>query len=295
MKAIQVTNYGGPEVARVQSVDTPIKNKGDVLVSVVASSVNPVDIKHMTPGTVQEIDQFPMVLGWDIAGIVIEADKDSAFQIGDRVLALHPQGSWQQVVPVKEDQLLKLPEDIDFIHGASIPLGAVTALQALRKLKIKQGETLLVTGALGSVGGYAIELAKQAKISVAGLVRNKEQKKICEDLFDVTMYVSDESVPAFNTVFDTAGILDRTEILQSQGRLITVSDDKVSHNVEEQALWAEHNFVRTSQEDLQTIVALFSKGKLHSRIEAVYSMNEIQEALKHASQSGNNGKTIIVF
>ncbi|NWO00529.1 quinone oxidoreductase family protein [Tetragenococcus halophilus] len=295
MKAIQVTNYGGPEVARVQSVDTPIKNKGNVLVSVVASSVNPVDIKHMTPGTVQEIDQFPMVPGWDIAGIVIEADKDSALQIGDRVLALHPQGSWQQVVPVQEDQLLKLPDDIDFIHGASIPLGAVTALQALRKLKIKQGETLLVTGALGSVGGYAIELAKQAKISVAGLVRNKEQKKICEDLFDVTMYVSDESVPAFNTVFDTAGILDRTEILQSQGRLITVSDDKVSHNVEEQALWAEHHFVRTNQEDLQTIITLFSKGKLHSRIEAVYSMNEIQEALKHASQSGNNGKTIIVF
>ncbi|GMA08375.1 oxidoreductase [Tetragenococcus halophilus subsp. flandriensis] len=295
MKAIQVTNYGGPEVASVQSVDTPTKNKGEVLVRVVASSVNPVDIKHMTPGTVQEIEQFPMILGWDIAGVVMATDEDSTFQAGDRVLALHPQGSWQQVVSVQENQLLKLPDDIDFIHGASIPLGAVTALQALRKLKIKQGETLLVTGAMGSVGGYAIELAKQAKISVAGLVRNQEQKTTCEDLFDVTMYVSDESLPAFDTVFDTAGILDRTEILQPKGRLITVSDDKVSQDVEEHALWTEHNFVRTSQEDLQTIIALFSKGKLHSRIEAVYSLNEIQEALKHASQSGNNGKTIIVF
>ncbi len=83
MKAIEIINYGEPDVARVRTVERPNRRPGEVLIQVVASSINPVDIKHMTPGTIQKINSFPMVLGWDISGIVIGVDKQSSFSLGD--------------------------------------------------------------------------------------------------------------------------------------------------------------------------------------------------------------------
>ncbi|MCF1632052.1 NADP-dependent oxidoreductase [Tetragenococcus koreensis] len=295
MKAIQVIDYGGPEVAKIQTIASPSRSANEVLVRVVASSINPVDIKHMTPNTIQKISQFPAVLGWDVTGVVIEADQDSEFKPGDRVIAMHPQGSWQQIVAIAESDLVKLPDAIDFVSGASIPLAAVTALQAIRKLQLEPSETLLVTGATGSVGGYAIQIAKQEGIPVAGLVRNNSQKEIVKQWSVDGVYTSTEKLPAFDAVFDTAGILDQTDIIVPGGKLITISDDAISSEVEEHASFAEHNYVRTSQEDLQYIIDLILEGQLQTRIAENYTLNDVQPALKHANQSGNNSKVVITF
>jgi len=295
MKAIQVVDYGGPEVAKVRTAEAPSRNTGEVVVRVVASSINPVDIKHMTPNTIQKISQFPVVLGWDVTGVVMEADPNSDFKTGDRVIAMHPQGSWQQILTIAEDELVKLPDAIDFVSGASIPLASVTALQALEKLQLKQGETLLVTGATGSVGGYAVQIAKQKGIPVAGLVRNDTQKEVVKQWSVDNVYTSEEKIPAFDAVFDTAGFLNQTEFIHQDGKLITVSDDDVSHEVKQHTSFVEHNHVSISQSVLQHTVQLTLDKKLQTRITAVYSINETQAALKHASQSGNNGKIIVVF
>lgn len=295
MQAVQVVDYGDPEVAKVQSKEPPIRGKGEVLVRIVASSINPVDIKHMMPGTIQKISQFPKVLGWDVTGVVMEADQNSDFTVGDRIIAMHPQGSWQQILAIAENELVKLPNTIDFVAGASIPLASVTALQALEKLQLKQDETLLVTGATGSVGGYALQIAKQKGIPAAGLVRTDSQKEIVNHWSVDDTYTIDEKIPAFDAVFDTAGILDRTDILKQGGRLITVSDDDASSEVEKHTSFAEHNYVTINQNDLQHAIDLTLAGKVQTRIAAIYSINEIQAALEHANQSGNNGKIVIVF
>ncbi|GAA3012284.1 NADP-dependent oxidoreductase [Tetragenococcus solitarius] len=283
MKAIQVVNYGGPEVAKVQTADVPSRNPKEVLVRVVASSINPVDIKHMTPNTIQKIDHFPKVLGWDVTGVVMEADQDSDFKAGDRVTAMHPQGSWQQILAIAENELVKLPDAINFAAGASIPLAAVTALQALEKLQLKQDETLLVTGATGSVGGYAVQIAKQKGFSVAGLVRSTAQKEIVQQWSVDEVYTNEEKIPVFDAVFDTAGFLERTDFIKQGGKLITVSDDAISRKLEKHSLFAEHNYVSINQSDLQQAVDFTLAGKLQTRVTAIYSMNEIQTALKHAS------------
>lgn len=295
MKAIQVVNYGGPEVAKVQTADVPSRNPKEVLVRVVASSINPVDIKHMTPNTIQKIDQLPKVLGWDVTGVVMEAGQDSDFKAGDRVTAMHPQGSWQQILAIAENELVKLPDAINFAAGASIPLAAVTALQALEKLQLKQDETLLVTGATGSVGGYAVQIAKQKGLFVAGLVRNTAQKEIVQQWSVDKVYTNEEKIPVFDAVFDTAGFLERTDFIKQGGKLITVSDDTISRKLEKHSLFAEHNYVSINQKDLQQAIDFTLEGKLQTRVAAIYSMNEIQTALKHASQSCNNGKIVIVF
>ncbi|EMS74317.1 oxidoreductase [Enterococcus durans IPLA 655] len=294
MNIIEITQYGGPEVARVQTVESPIRRTGEALVQVVASSINPVDIKHMTPNTIQKIQQFPMVLGWDITGIVIETGPDSNFSIGDRVISFHPQGSWQQQISISESQLVKLPNNIDFINGASIPLASLTAIQALRRLQLKTTDTLLITGVAGAVGNYALQIAKESGLNVSGLVRNSAQQDSSAPVSE-NIYTLNDELPNFDAVFDTAGILDRTDFLKLNGKLITVSDDTIHPNVIKHTSFAEHNYVQSIPKDLEAIVQLVAEEKIQTRVSKVYGMNEIQEAIRQASQSGNNGKIILSF
>ena len=230
MKGIEIVNYGGPEVAKVRTFSSPVRRAGEVMIQVVASSINPVDIKYMTPETIQKIPSFPAILGWDIAGIIIEADKNSNFSAGERVVAFHPQGSWQQLVAASENQVVKLPDNIDFISGGSIPLAASTALQALRRLRLEPGERLLVTGAAGSVGYYALQFALKMRVKASGLVRNKNQK-MSINLLDTEIYTNDDPIPEFDAVFDTAGVLNRIDVIHKGGRLVTVSDEQIDPQV----------------------------------------------------------------
>ena len=294
MKAIEIINYGEPDVARVRTVERPNRRSGEVLIQVVASSINPVDIKHMTPGTIQKINSFPMVLGWDISGIVIEADKQSSFSLGERVVALHPKGSWQQVISIPENQLIKLPDSIDFISGASVPLASSTALQALRRLQLSSNENLLVIGAAGSVGYYALQIAKEMGITVAGLVRNEDQKSSIESA-TTKIYTINESLPEFDAVFDTAGVLDRIDFIRKGGKLVTVSDDTIAPQVIAHTSFADHNYVKVNPADLSHIVRLISEGKIKTRIAKSYPFNDVQTALTQAKRSGNKGKIMLVF
>lgn len=294
MKAIQILNYGGPEAAKLQTVEPPERKKGEVLVRTVASSINPVDIGFMTPNTVQKINQFPAILGWDVTGIVSETDANSQFKMGERVIAMHPQGSWQQLIAIPEEQLVKLPDTIDFVNGASIPLASVTALQALKRLELNTGDSLLVTGATGAVGRFAIQLAREQGIAVSGLVRNKEQKKKSLSLLE-NIYAIDEKIPPFDAVFDTAGILNRTDFLQPNGKIVTINMADISPEVERHSSFAERHQVRTNTKDLEHIVSVISAGKIDTKVFKSYAMNEIKEALTQAMQHGNDGKIILTF
>lgn len=294
MKAIEIINYGGPDVARVKTLERPNRQPGEVLIQVVASSINPVDIKHMTPETIQKINSFPMILGWDISGIVIAVDKQSSFSLGDRVVGLHPQGSWQQVISIPENQLIKLPDSIDFISGASVPLASSTALQALRRLQLSSNENLLVIGAAGSVGYYALQIAKEMGITVAGLVRNEDQKSSIESA-TTKIYTINESIPEFDAVFDTAGVLDRIDFIRKGGKLVTVSDDTIAPQVIAHTSFADHNYVKVNSADLSHIIRLISEGKIKTRIAKSYPFNDVQTALTQAKRSGNKGKIMLVF
>lgn len=294
MKGIEIVNYGGPEVAKVRTFSSPVRRAGEVMIQVVASSINPVDIKYMTPETIQKIPSFPAILGWDIAGIIIEADKNSNFSAGERVVAFHPQGSWQQLVAASENQVVKLPDNIDFISGGSIPLAASTALQALRRLRLEPGERLLVTGAAGSVGYYALQFALKMGVKASGLVRNKNQK-MSINLLDTEIYTNDDPIPEVDAVFDTAGVLNRIDVIHKGGRLVTISDEQIDPQVLKHTSFAEHNYVRVNKEDLEEIVHLVSEAKIETRVAKIYSFNNVQEALAQAIKSGNNGKVMLIF
>ncbi|WP_086829948.1 NADP-dependent oxidoreductase [Allokutzneria sp. NRRL B-24872] len=164
MRVIELSEYGGPEVLRLAERPEPGAAPGRVLVRVAASTVNPVD-QAVRAGFMGDFPK-PVVLGWDLAGTVVEDAE--GFRAGQRVAGMVPwfasahEGTYAEVVSVEPEWLAPLPDGISLDEAATIPLNALTASQALGLLKVHSGQSLLVTGASGAVGGYAVQLAARA-------------------------------------------------------------------------------------------------------------------------------------
>lgn len=160
MKALQIKQYGGPEVLEVVDLPEPQTAPGEVLVRVRAATVNPVDA-FTRQGYTQELAPgiaLPVTPGWDLAGT---AD-------GRRVAGLLQwfegtgHGAQAEVVAVPEASLAPVPDGVDDVTAAAVPLNGLTARQALDLLALEPGQVVLVTGATGAVGGFAVQLAAQA-------------------------------------------------------------------------------------------------------------------------------------
>ncbi|MCP3802113.1 NADP-dependent oxidoreductase [Allokutzneria sp. A3M-2-11 16] len=170
MRVIELSEYGGPEVLRLAERPEPEVAPGRVRVRVAASTINPVD-QAVRAGVMGEFPK-PLVLGWDLAGTVIE--ETEGFHAGQRVVGMVPmyadrQGTYAEVVSAEPGWLAPLPEDADLVAAATIPLNALTASQALDLLDVHSGQRLLVTGASGGVGGYAVQLAARSGIDVVAV------------------------------------------------------------------------------------------------------------------------------
>lgn len=300
MKTARVTRYGGPEVIEIQDVDDPVRSSDEVIVEVIASTINPVDVKTRTPGTAQRIALFPATLGWDVAGIVIDAPGNTNWKAGDRVIAMNPpnaagNGSWAQRISVPADFVAAAPATLDLASAATIPLAGLTALQALKRLGVNKDEKLLVTGAAGAVGGFAVQIAAARGIPVSGLVSRAAHVDSVLALGASNVSADPSELLGFDTVFDTAGVFGRPELLKVGGRLVTVSDDEIPEAISDRAASAVHNYVRQDPKVLRELVRLFDKGDLRVRVAAHYSLHEIQAAHRRFEGGGLDGKVVIVL
>lgn len=300
MKIAPITSYGGPEVLTIQDAPLPTPATGEALVAVVASTINPVDVKTRTPGTPQQAGRFPAVLGWDLAGIVITAPEDSGWSPGDRVIAMHPprpegSGSWQQYVAIPAAVLAPAPEAVDLPTAATLPLAALTADQALRRLDLKDGERLLITGAAGGVGGMAVQLAARAGFTIAGLVSRPEHEAAALELGAASVYSNPTSMSEFDAIFDTAGVFDNPHLLREGGRLITVSDDTIPEELEQRAISAGHNYVQHNPQRLRELSNLVDAGKISLRVAEQYPLARIEQAHRRAEAGGLLGKIVITM
>jgi NADPH:quinone reductase-like Zn-dependent oxidoreductase len=181
MKAVVLHEYGGPDKLIYEDVPDPVAGEGQVLVRVAATSVNPIDYK-LRSGAAK--DRFPLelpaILGRDISGIVRELGKGvSGFKPGDKVMALGNR-AYAELAVVAAKDLAFVPEKLDLVKAAALPLVALTGEQLItRGTKIQAGQTVLVTGAVGNVGRSAVWTAKKAgAIVIAGV--KKAQIKVAE-------------------------------------------------------------------------------------------------------------------
>ena len=210
MRAIVVREYGGPEVLKLEEYPDPVPGPGDVLVRIVAASVNPIDCKRRA-GLTKDFYPltFPGLIGIDLAGTAVTIGPGvEGFSTGDQVFAM-ADNAYAELCVVKADVLAKVPNGLDLIQAAALPLVTVTGNQLLLATGIEAGQTVLVVGAAGSVGRTAVFTAKQRGATViAGVLKSQvdEVKTVGAD--EVVATDDDTAIanlPPVDAVADTVG------------------------------------------------------------------------------------------
>jgi NADPH:quinone reductase-like Zn-dependent oxidoreductase len=211
MNAVVLHKYGGPEQLKYEVVPDPVPGRGEVLVRVTASSVNPIDYK-MRSGSAKERFplELPAIIGRDISGIVRDAGEGvSGFSPGARVMAL-TEKAYAELVVVKAKDLAHVPDKLDLVAAAALPLVILTGEQLITLgTKIQAGQTVLVTGAVGGVGRSAVWAAKKAGAIVIAGVRKSQLKEAATLGADVVLALDDaaamEKVGFVDAVADVVG------------------------------------------------------------------------------------------
>jgi NADPH:quinone reductase-like Zn-dependent oxidoreductase len=211
MKAIVLHEFGGPSKLKYEDVDDPVAGEGEVLVRLTASSVNPIDYK-LRSGAMQAYQplELPTILGRDISGIVREVGAEvSGFAPGDRVMALGNK-AYAELVLVKAEDLAHVPEKLDLVEAAALPLVTITGEQLItRGTKIQSGQTVLVAGAVGNVGRSAVWTAKKAGAVVIAGVKKSQRKEAAELGANQVLALDDagamEKLGFIDAVADTIG------------------------------------------------------------------------------------------
>jgi NADPH:quinone reductase-like Zn-dependent oxidoreductase len=210
MKAIVVHQYGGPEVLKFEEYPDPVPGPGEVLVRVAAASVNPIDCMRRVGLTKDSYPiKFPGLIGIDMAGTAVKIGAGVAgFSVGDRVFAM-VDDTYAELCVAKAAVLAKVPEGLDLIEAAALPLVTTTGNQLLSATEIKAGQTVLVAGAVGNVGRSAVFTAKARGATViAGVLQRQIDgaKTIGADQFVAT---DDDNaianLPPLDAVADTVG------------------------------------------------------------------------------------------
>jgi NADPH:quinone reductase-like Zn-dependent oxidoreductase len=211
MKAVRIFEYGGPETLKFEDdVPDPVMSESAVLVEATATSVNPIDWKIRSGARQKDFPlTLPAILGKDVSGVVrAVGHKVRTFKPGDRVLAM-TDATYAELVVVDESALAHLPDGCDLVDSAAIPLVAMTGDQLVRLVAgVQVGQTIIVTGALGSVGRAAVHTAKKLGLHVIAAIRTA-QLDAAAGLGVETFAIDDPAAiarcPMVDAIADTVG------------------------------------------------------------------------------------------
>lgn len=183
MRSLTVSTFGGPEVVELTDGPLPAPGPRQVRIRVAASSVNPIDLSTRAGRLADAglmVAELPVGLGWDVAGVVdAVGDGVRSFSDGDRVVGLRSQlfapGAHAEAVVLDEPAVAPAPRSVPLVEAATLPLNALTADRALGLAGLRRDDTLLVTGAAGAVGGFALELAALHGLHTIALARPDDE------------------------------------------------------------------------------------------------------------------------
>jgi NADPH:quinone reductase-like Zn-dependent oxidoreductase len=171
VKAAVIHRYGGPEELKYEDMPDPVPGPGEVLIKVAAAGINNIDIILRKAGPLQ----FPAILGWDVSGTVVKiGDGVGGLAVGEKVAAW-TNHTYAELVAAKANLFVRLPEGLDLVDAAALPLVTLTGSQLISEVaQVKAGNTVLVSGAVGSVGRAAVYTAKNLGASVIAGVEKRQ-------------------------------------------------------------------------------------------------------------------------
>lgn len=304
MKAIRIHSYGGPEVLRYEDVVVPTPAAGELLIKVQAASVNPLDWKTRA-GYLKDFfpRSLPFIPGWDGSGVVEAVGSGvTQFKQGDEVYAkTNRDGTYAEYAILKETEAALKPESVDHVQAAAIPVVALTAWQALfEKAQLAAGKKILIHGAAGGVGSFAVQLAKWKGAHVIGTASAKNQTFLRElgtdEPIDYEETRFDDAVEGVDVVFDTIGgdTQERSwRVLNKGGILISIVQPPPVELAGKYGVQAEMLGMRTDSAQLAEIAKLVDSGRVKVVVERVLALSEARQAHELSEKGHVRGKIVL--
>lgn len=299
MKAVRIHAYGNADVLQYEEAPIPDVAPNDVLVRVVAASVNPVDWKIREGYLKQMIPyQFPLTLGWDVSGVVeAVGQKVSRFQVGDAVFSrpdIRRNGTYAEYVVIHEDEVARKPRTISHVEAATIPLAGIAAWEAMiTTAGVTAGQRVLIHAASGGVGSIAVQLARFRGAHVIATTSEKNRALVkslgADEVIDYRAQKFEEVVRDVDVVLDTIGgqVQDASwSVLKPGGILVSIISTPPPEKAKSLGVRSAFLFIQPSASILVQLAALIEDGKLRPVIGAEFALSDIAKA--HAlSQSGH--------
>lgn len=315
MKAICIEQFGGRDVLQIKDVPRPLPEPGEVVVAVQAAGVNPVDWK-IRAGLLQGRlpHQFPIVPGWDVAGIIAEVGSGvSDWQVGDEVYAyarkpVIQHGTYAEYVAIEISHIARKPANLSFAEAASIPLAALTAYQSLfDAANLQAGESVLIQAAAGGVGGFAVQLAHHAGAKVWGTASTPNHDYIQSLGADIAIDYQSQNVAevlradapdGMDLVYDCVGgaVFDQSiDLLKPQGRLVTILEPVKCQEMVNRGVAAHYVFVSPNGAQLETLRKMVEAGSLQTHLAAVLPLEEAIRAHEMIESQHTRGKIVLTL
>jgi NADPH:quinone reductase-like Zn-dependent oxidoreductase len=304
-RAVLIRSYGGANAAEVAEIPTPEAGPGQVLVRVRAAGVNGIDWK-VREGSVRDAFplQLPAVLGIELSGVVEAVGPGAArFRVGDRVMG--PRGglgAYADFVAVNEANLILTPEGLDDIQAAAIPVAAVAAWQSLHHAgPIRSGQRVLIHGAAGGLGGYAVQYAKQAGADVFATVAAAHVDYALSLGADHVINYQTERFESIardiDLVLDYVGgeVLDRSwQVLTTTGAIVGTTSPEILARTPagRRGLWFMN---KADTALLEKLAADIATGTLKSNVSEVVGFEDIPAAIERNRTHSRSGKVVADF
>jgi NADPH:quinone reductase-like Zn-dependent oxidoreductase len=302
MRVIEVTATGGPEVLQPVERPDPTPGPGEALVRVQAANVNPTDLGARTGHGPRAMPDPPYVLGWDFAGEVLAVgDGDTSVSAGDRVVGMihwydshGAKGAYAEHVVVPADWLVPLPNALEATVAATIPLNALTADQGLALLDLPAGASLLVTGASGAVGAFAVQLAKAAGLRVIAQASSGDEAWVqglgADEVLPRDADLADAG--PVDGLFDAVPIGDAAYAAVRDGGA-AVSTRKVPEPPAQRHIRQQVFLIEPDVRRLEGLVADVAAGFLQTRVDRVLPLDQAAEAHRLNEAGGLRGKVVL--
>jgi NADPH:quinone reductase-like Zn-dependent oxidoreductase len=311
MKAAVIHEYGPPEVFRIEEIPEPVLKSHELLVRVHAASVNPVDWKQRKGNHRFFLKaNFPVVPGYDVSGVVEKVGEGiRRFRPGDEVycrLRRKFGGAFAEYAAAPESATALKPANVDHLVAAGIPLAGQTALQAMRdKVQLKPGLEVMVIGAAGGVGHFALQIARYFGAGTTAVCSSDHTKLL--DLLKPDHHIDYRKTDyldqgkLYDVIYDAAGVsnfLECRKILRKGGTYITVLPRPKLFIHKLVSVFSPGKRVKTQlqrprSEDLEFLAKLVDQRKLKVIIDSVHPLEKIAEAHRRAEEYRTEGKIII--
>lgn len=306
MKAVRIHAYGGQDQLTVEDAPIPQPGDNDVLVRVVATSVNPVDwkirdghLKGMLPYN------FPIILGWDVSGVVESVGKSvTQFKPGDAVYSrpnILRDGTYAEYISIDAKEVAFKPATISHASAASLPLAGITAWDVLVKTAgIKTGDRILIHAASGGVGSLAVQLAKARGAYVIATTSAKNSALVkslgADEIIDYRAQPFEKTITGVDIVFDSLGgeIQEKSwQVLKPNGILVSIINPPSTEQAAAHKARSAFVFIQPDAAVLSELASLVDAGKIRPIIGAEFALEDIAKA--HAlSESGRAIGKIVV-